>query len=166
MVKGLQKEGVSERRSCELLGMARSSMRYNERPKVEDQTREEIRLLAKQYKGYGSPKLCGLIRRNRVVNHKKVERIYGEENLQLPRRAKRKRRLGPIDQRPYPAMAPNDVWSCDFVFDRDVMNRKLKFLTVVPVCRQAEMNTRGNRRRSGLGPELGEVMSVPRCRRQ
>lgn len=131
MVEGLQKEGVSERRSCDLLGMARSSMRYNEHPRVEDQTREEIRLLAKQYKGYGSPKLCGLIRQNRVVNHKKVERIYQEENLQIPRRTKRKRRVGWVDERPHQAMAPNEVWSCDFMFDRDVVKQNLKFLTVV-----------------------------------
>ena len=134
IVKGLKGQGVSQRRSCELLGIARSSCRYEERPEVEDRTREEIRALAREHKGYGSRILCGLIRQSRVVNHKKVERIYQEEGLQLPRRTKRKRRYGVVDERPYPATRHNDVWSCDFVFDRDVMDQKLKFFTLVDEC--------------------------------
>lgn len=51
------------------------------------------------------------------VNHKKVERIWREEGLQLPRRHKKRKRLyhknsSIIRLRP---THPNHVWSIDFV---------------------------------------------------
>jgi putative transposase len=51
------------------------------------------------------------------VNHKRVERLYAQEKLQVRRRRRKKI---PISER-QPLQRPseaNSVWSMDFVFDR------------------------------------------------
>ena len=66
-----------------------------------------------------------------TVNHKRVERLYAEEGLQLPRRAKRRRR-GVI--RTVPAQipsAPGQRGSMDFVHDILTDGRRIRMLTVV-----------------------------------
>ncbi|MDP5218871.1 IS3 family transposase [Ruegeria sp. 2205SS24-7] len=67
------------------------------------------------------------------VNHKKVERLWREEGLQLPQRHKKKRRLYHKDSsiirlRP---THPNHVWSVDFVHDKLSNGRSYKMLTVL-----------------------------------
>jgi len=50
--------------------------------------------LAKQYGRYGYRKIAKLLRiEGRVVNHKKIERLWREEGLQLPHRHKKQKRL-------------------------------------------------------------------------
>ena len=68
-----------------------------------------------------------------LINHKKVERIWREEGLQLPARHKRRKRLyhhnaSIIRLRPY---YPNHVWSIDFVHDKLSNGRPYKMLTVL-----------------------------------
>ena len=67
------------------------------------------------------------------VNHKKVERIWREEGLQLPKRHKKRRRLYHKDSsvirlRP---LHQNHVWSVDFVHDKLSSGRSYKMLTVL-----------------------------------
>ena len=86
------------------------------------------------YGRYGYRKIAQLLRISGwKVNHKKVERIWREEGLQLPERHKRKRRLyhkdsSIIRMRPN---GPNHVWAVDFVHDKLSNNRPYKMLTVV-----------------------------------
>lgn len=66
-------------------------------------------------------------------NHKKVERLWREEGLQLPQRHKKRKRLYHKDSsvirlRP---KYPNHIWSIDFVHDRLSSGRKYKMLTVI-----------------------------------
>ncbi len=67
----------------------------------------------------------------RVVNHKRVDRLYAEARLQV----KRRRRKKVPGRRPAAAAAArtrrNEVWSADFVFDRTAEGRVLKCLTIV-----------------------------------
>jgi putative transposase len=68
-----------------------------------------------------------------AVNHKKIERIWREEGLQLPHRHKRRKRLYHRDAsiirlRP---QYPNHVWSVDFVHDKLSNGRPYKMLTVL-----------------------------------
>ena len=67
------------------------------------------------------------------VNHKKVERLWREEGLQLPHRHKKRKRLYHKDSsvirlRP---KYPNHIWSIDFVHDKLSNNRPYKMLTVL-----------------------------------
>ena len=90
--------------------------------------------LAKQYGRYGYRKIHELLQvEGFLINHKKVERIWREEGLQLPARHKRRKRLYHHDAsiirlRPY---YPNHVWSIDFVHDKHSNGRPYKILTVL-----------------------------------
>ena len=84
-----QKLATSERRTCRVIGLARSSLQYQaaQRDRDDDALRLALIRLAKQYGRYGYRKIAELLRiEGWKVNHKKVERIWREEGLQLPQR--------------------------------------------------------------------------------
>jgi putative transposase len=134
VIETRQKLGTSERRTCQVLGVARSTQRYEAIPRNEDDLRLALIRLAKQYGRYGYRKIGELLRAEGwAVNHKKVERIWREEGLQLPHRHKRRWRLYHHDAsiirlRP---LYPNHIWSIDFVHDRLSNGRSYKMLTVL-----------------------------------
>jgi putative transposase len=85
-------EGLSERRSCKLAGLRRVTYRYKPTSKNDRCVRERLRALAVQRPRFGAPRLTVLLRQELgTVNHKRVERIYREEGLQLPRKRGKKR---------------------------------------------------------------------------
>ena len=90
--------------------------------------------LAKQYGRYGYRKIAALLRMEGwEVNHKKVERLWREEGLQLPKHHKKRRRLYHKDSsvirlRP---QYQNHIWSVDFVHDKLSSGRSYKMLTVL-----------------------------------
>ncbi len=117
-----------------MLGVARSSLRYRSKPANDDALRLAMIRLAKQYGRYGYRKVTALLRMEGwQVNHKKVERLWGEEGLQLLHRHKKRRRLYHKDSsvirlRP---THPNHVWAVDFVHDKLSNGRPYKMLTVL-----------------------------------
>lgn len=129
-----QKLDTSERRTCKTIGLARSTLQYKTAPKDDDALRLALIRLAKQYGRYGYRKIAKLLRvEGWNVNHKKVERIWREEGLQLPHRHKKRKRLyhrnsSIIRLRP---THPNHVWSIDFVHDKLSSGRSYKMLTVL-----------------------------------
>ena len=129
-----QKLDTSERRTCKTIGLAPSTLRYQSAAKDDDELRLVMIRLAKQYRRYGYRKVAQLLRvEGWAVNHKKVERLWREEGLQLPHRHKRRRRLYHKDSsvirlRP---QYPNHVWSVDFVHDKLSSGRRYKMLTVL-----------------------------------
>ena len=69
--------------------MARRTMRYQTVSKNDDDQRLAVIRLAKQFGRYGDRKICELLEIEvRLINHKKVERIWREEGFQLPARHK------------------------------------------------------------------------------
>ena len=135
MIYVRQKLDTSERRTCKTIGLARSTQRYSSTVKNDD---EGLRLamirLAKQYGRYGYRKITQLLRMEGwVVNHKKIERLWREEGLQLPHRHKKRKRLYHKDSsvirlRP---RYPRHIWSVDFVHDKLNNGRSYKILTVI-----------------------------------
>jgi putative transposase len=124
--------GLSERKACSLVGLCRTTHRYRKRNKEEGALRERLRELAMQRPRYGSPRLTVLIRWELgAINHKRVERIYREEDLQLPRRRKRKRR-GMGLRAPLKAPGePNERWSMDFMADSLCDGRRFRTLNII-----------------------------------
>src|SRR5208282_5794014 len=71
---------LSERTACKLLGVERSSYRYEPRPDRNAELREQLVTLARQKPRYGYRRLHALLsRRGYEVNVKRVYRLYVEE---------------------------------------------------------------------------------------
>lgn len=83
---------LSERQACRIVGMWRSSCRYQAKPKDDAEIRARLRELAEERRKFGSPRLHTMLRREGYrINHKRTERLYREEGLSL-RIKKRKKR--------------------------------------------------------------------------
>ncbi len=124
---------ASERRACRVLDEPRSSVRYQSRRQRDDEAlRGKIRALAEAKPRWGCPQITRVLRRDHGVkdNHKRVERLYGLERLQLPRR--KKKRAAWVQRKPVTAPTrPNERWSMDFVHDGTSNARQVKVLTIV-----------------------------------
>ncbi len=136
MVQVRQKFGASERRACWVLGQSRSTQRRATRRRWRDEAalRADVVSLASQYGRYGYRRVTALLKAEGwVVNHKRVERIWREEGLKVPRRQPKRARLwlndgSCIRLRP---THPGSVWSYDFTQARTHNGRPLKLLTVL-----------------------------------
>lgn len=64
------------------------------------------------------------------INHKRVDRLYALEKLQIRRRCRKEYSPGGRQPLICPGTA-NEVWSMDFVFDRIASGRALKCLAIV-----------------------------------
>jgi putative transposase len=130
-VSFLRERGLSERRSCVLIGLSRSGLRYQAHPRDDRDLTERLREIARRHKRYGYRRALALLRRGQLkVNHKRVHRVWKQMGLQCPVRRKRKRSQH-SDAVPQEATHPNHVWTYDFVFDTTSDRRTLKFLTLV-----------------------------------
>ena len=123
--------GLSERRALRVVRMSAAALRYVPRPDPDPALRDRIVALAARYRRYGAGMIYLKLRQEgRVVNHKRVDRIYVEERLQIRRR--RRKKVPVADRQPLlKPTVPNEVWSADFVFDRTAEGRVLKCLTIV-----------------------------------
>lgn len=96
--------------------------------------RARLKELASQRRRFGSPRLHVLLRREgKIVNHKRVERIYREEGLSLRKRKKKRQTAALRIVLPTPTQ-PNKRWSMDFVSDQLSDGRKFRSLTIVDDC--------------------------------
>ena len=134
MIHTRKKLNTSERRTCAVLSVSRSSLHYKAKFQDNDALRLAMIRLAKQHGRYGYRKIAELLRiEGWRVNHKKVERLWREEGLKLPERHKKPRRLYHKDSsviRLRPTHA-NHVWAIDFVHDKLSNGRSYKMLTVL-----------------------------------
>ena len=126
---------VSERRACKLVGVSRSTLRYEPVHSEEDQQlRNKIVELAQERRRFGYRRIHALLRRDVVeVNHKRVYRLYREANLAVKRHKRRKGVAIPREPLSLPAQR-NEVWSMDFVMDALSHGRRIKILTIVDDC--------------------------------
>ena len=131
----MQKLEVSERKACSVLGLNRTTKRYKSK-KSDDETvlREAIVRLASKYGRYGYRRIAAMLKSEGwKVNHKRVERIWREEGLRVPKKQKKRGRIylkngSCIRLKP---LYQNHVWSYDCVEDRLANGRKIKCLTVI-----------------------------------
>ncbi len=122
---------VSERRTCRLIRLGRSTKRY--RLRRDEQTALRIRLkeLAASRPRYGYLRLHILLfREGWHINRKRVYRLYRLEGLEL-RHKKPKKRISVLRVVPPRAEAPNECWSMDFVSDCLHDGRRFRALTIV-----------------------------------
>lgn len=127
-------ERMSERAFSEAAQVSRTTLRYEAKPAsgFDREVREMTVGLAWKWTAAGSPMVTQLLRRlGYLVNHKRVERIWQDEELQVPRKRSMPRAYGTPWQREIAAQAPNEVWCYDFLFERTRLGLELKMLAVV-----------------------------------
>ena len=125
---------MSERRACRVIGCCRMTMRYEVVRQDDPVLRERLKELAKVRRRFGYRRLHVFLRREgHEVNHKRLFRIYREEQLHVRRRGGRKRAMGTRAPMVLPLM-PNQRWSLDFVSDQLTDGRRFRILTVVDDC--------------------------------
>jgi putative transposase len=123
--------GVSQRRACNVMQTDRSSVRYQSKRVNDNEQREAIKRISKERRRFGYRRINVMLQREGIhMNHKKLIRIYAEEQLQVRRRGGRKRALGMRRPMEVPDR-PNQRWSLDFVSDAFTDGRRFRILTVV-----------------------------------
>ncbi len=123
---------VSERRACQVIGVARSTKR---RPSGRI---EEVRLvtrvheLSNAYPRFGYRKIFHRLRREGWrIGRERIRLLRRREGLRVPQRAVKRRRPGTSTVAIERAESPNHVWSYDFVADQTADGKTLRFLTVI-----------------------------------
>ena len=124
--------GLSSRRACAVLSIARSTLGYRSRLAVRDAPAlQAMRDLAGQYPRYGYRRIRIFLQRaGHVLGVDRTHRLWRQAGLQVPRRRPR-RRVAASRPRPLPASAAHHVWAYDFVFDTCANGQTLKCLTII-----------------------------------
>ncbi len=123
---------LSGRRACALLRVARSALAYAaRRPGRDAVLLAELQRLAAAHPRYGYRRMWALLRRRgRLVNVKRVQRLWRGAGLALPRRRFRRKLRTGARLRPR-ADRPNAVWTYDLIHDACTDGTRFKCLTVV-----------------------------------
>src|SRR3954467_6596301 len=83
--------GLSERRALRVVRMSAAALRYVPRPDPDPSLRDRIAALAHRHRRYGAGMIYLKLRQEgRLVNHKRVDRLYAEARLQVKRRRRQK----------------------------------------------------------------------------
>ncbi|WP_231931103.1 IS3 family transposase [Botrimarina hoheduenensis] len=88
--------GLSERRACRAIGQPRSSQRYQAKPRG-DEPRLVKRMLqlVRRRPRYGYRRIAALLRADGFrANESRVLRRWRKEGLKVPRKKRKRRRLG------------------------------------------------------------------------
>jgi putative transposase len=127
----MRERELSERRALGIVKMSASALRYRAAPDRNIELRRRIVALAQRHRRYGAGMIYLKLRQaGELANHKRVERLYAQEKLQIKRR--RRKKVPVTDRQPLERpSAANEVWSMDFVFDRVASGRSLKILGIV-----------------------------------
>jgi len=125
---------VSERRTCRILCLGRSTFRYREKNDGQAALRMRIREVAAVRVRYGYKRIHVLLRREGwEINHKRVYRLYCEEGLNLRRKGSRKRTAENPRVARETARGMNDCWGMDFASDSCFDGRRFRVLSVMDV---------------------------------
>src|SRR3954452_18981539 len=127
--------GVSERRACRIVGQNRSTQRHQGDPVDPDALlRALLREFSAQRPRWGYRRAhTRLAELGHTVNRKRVQRLWREEGLRVPKRRRKRRRLGEstVPAARLRAERPDHVWALDFQFDQTADGRVLKLLNIV-----------------------------------
>ena len=124
--------GVSERRVCQVVGIARSTKRHLSGRIEEFALLAEIHALSERYPRFGYRKIFDRLKTaGWRVGRERVRLLRRREGLRVPQRAPKRRRRGTSTIDPQQAEYPNHVWSYDFVADQTTDGKTLRFLTII-----------------------------------
>ena len=126
---------MSERRACVVADQHRSSQRYQAK-RADDEPRLVSRMLelVREHPRFGYRRIAKLLQREgHRVGFDRAYRLWRREGLRVPRKPKKKRRLGTSAQgcMRHRVERRNHVWAWDFVFDSTSSGSSLKWLAIV-----------------------------------
>ena len=149
--------GLRKSRASRLVGLCRNTLGYEPKPDKDEALRNRMKELAEKRKRFGCERLHLILKREGlVVNHKRTERIYREEQLALRiRRRKKLASQGRIEISK--AQRPNELWAMDFMLDALHDGRRFRVLPIVDTytkeCLRIEVDT------SIRGERVAEILS-------
>ena len=124
---------VSQHRACRAVGVHRSLVRYRSVKASDAPLRQRLHELAAARPSFGVKRRQVLLRREGLaVNHKKVERLYRAEGLQLRPRKRRRRAVG-LRQVPMAVTRPDEQGAMDFMHDTLSTGQAIRIFTLVDV---------------------------------
>jgi putative transposase len=131
----MDRKGLSERRACQIVGQHRSTQRRAPCVAADDAAlRARLRKVSKDRPRWGYRRAhATLVEEGWSVNRKRVQRLWREEGLRVPRRRRKRQRLGDstVPAKRLAAERPDHVWALDFQFDQTADGRLLKLLHIV-----------------------------------
>jgi putative transposase len=126
--------GVSERWACRVTGQHRSTQRYEPQTAEDDAAlRAALRKISEDKPRWGYRRAhARLLQEGWEVNRKRVQRLWREEGLRVPRRKRKRARVGDnADGKRLRAERPDHVWALDFQSDETADGRQIRVLNVV-----------------------------------
>ena len=126
---------ASQRRACQALGVARTTVRYECQADDDEARRLVARMheLVRLYPRYGYRFIGAKLRQEGWhVNIKRIYRLWRREGFKVPRKAHKKRRLGHSGNSCVRRRAehPDHVWTWDFIHDRTTSGKPLKWFAI------------------------------------
>ena len=118
-----------------MVGQPRSTQRYEAKERDgEADLIQRMHEIVRREPRFGYRRIWATLRREGMkINRKRVDRLCRQEGLRVPRKQRKKRRLGCTDNgiiRHRPA-SKNHVWAWDFIFDTDAHGRSLKWFGLI-----------------------------------
>lgn len=125
----------AERRACRLLGLGRSTCRYESKRRDDTALRQKIRAIAQARPRFGYRRILVMLKREGVsIGGERLRRLYREEGLSLRMRPKRRRKLAShLRIVAPPPQGPHERWTMDFMVDSFMDGRRFRVLTVVDI---------------------------------
>lgn len=154
---GILRDRMSQRLFCRACQVSRSTIRYQAKPPspFDREVREETLNLARRRPEAGSPMVTQLLRRlGYPVNHKRVEKIWQEEELQVPQKSPKKLVSDTPWQREITASRPHEVWCYDFLFEKTRRGLPLKILEVMDEYTRASLGVHVDERINSEGVKM------------
>ncbi len=127
--------GVSERRACRIAGQHRSTQRHVPVVAGDDAAlRAELRAFAARRPRWGYRRAHDhLLELGWEVNRKRVQRLWRQEGLRVPRARRKRARVGDGagERTKLRATRPGEVWAVDFQADQTQDGRALRMANVI-----------------------------------
>jgi putative transposase len=145
--------GISERRACRYVGQSRSTQRREPVVAQDDAAlRAELRVFSRRRPRWGYRQAHQhLLDQGWTVNRKRVQRLWREEGLRVPRKRRKRLRRGDstVAGDRLRAEQPDHVWAFDFQFDVTDDGQAVKLLYVVDEFTREALAMEAERRIDG-----------------
>jgi len=127
----IKEHDVSQRQACKAVSLPRSTKRYCQRSKADEEVIDQLQQLIEKHPSIGFWQSYYRIRRKGFMwNHKKIYRVYTDMKLNIRRRY-RKRLPQRVKQSLYQPQTINEVWSIDFMNDTLWDGRRFRLLNII-----------------------------------